>query len=381
MMSTALKLKRLFLICAVLCWCGCDPAATFSPSGNTVKIGVIAPFSGPRQAKGAQGLAGMQSARKLQPLLQNGDRIELVAENDANDPVLAVEALRKLAEEEKVAAIITFSDSDPVLAMARAADVYEIPILAATATHPEITRQSRYVSQLCFDDNFQGTVAALFVRDELLIDTAAVFHKPDNAYSSYLAAKFENKFESIGGMITDRVALGPETADLPDAIKGVHANAPELLYLPLGAEDVLQISAEIRSRGWRPKLMGSDGLMSNLIAQHEDELELLEGLLATDFFVDGMALTPFGKKAGSDYGIGVSTFTALGTEGYAVLRDAMNRCSNPEDRQCVSDQIRKTSNFEGLAGSISIGSDGKARRPLFIKMLRGGRPEFVVKVY
>jgi hypothetical protein len=36
---------------------------------------------------------------------------------------------------------------------------------------------------------------------------------------------------------------------------------------------------------------------------------------------------------------------------------------------------------EQTAGSITIGSDGKVRRPLFIKTLRDGRPEFVVKVY
>ncbi|MBW1838003.1 MAG: ABC transporter substrate-binding protein [Deltaproteobacteria bacterium] len=112
----------LILIAFVFQLSGCDQKPSISPSGRTIKIGIIAPFSGPHQAKGKEGLTGIKTAMQSQPFLQNGDRIELVVENDENDPVLTVKLLKKLVEKAKVSAIITFSGSDPVLAMAKVAD-------------------------------------------------------------------------------------------------------------------------------------------------------------------------------------------------------------------------------------------------------------------
>jgi branched-chain amino acid transport system substrate-binding protein len=262
----------------------------------------------------------------LQPYLQNGDRIELVVEDDKNDPALTVERLKKLVEKDRVSAIITFSSSKPVLAMGKVADKHKTPILAALATHPDITKDNGFISQLAFDDDFQGTVAALFVRDDLLIDTVAVFNDPTSVYSSYLAAEFERKFKSIGGEITDRIALAEETAELSEVIKGVYDHTPELLYLPLSVKDVIRVVREVRKLDWKPEMMGSDGLISTMIAQHKEEINLVEGMLATDHFAHRMLLTPFGKRAAEMYSKMYkdtgTAHVALGAEGYALLLDA-----------------------------------------------------------
>jgi len=378
-MKNLIHLATLF---ALVFWLGaCEQKKTVEPSGKALKIGIIAPFSRPQHAKGEEGLSGMETARQLQPYLQNGDRIELVVEDDKNDPALSVQALKKLAEKDKVAAIITFSSSNPVLAMAKVADDYKTPILAALATHPTVTRGNRFISQLCFDDDFQGTVAALFVRDELLIDKVAVFSDPDNSYSRYLAAKFESKFKSIGGEITDTIHFKAETGDLFKIIESVHAKTPELFYLPLFADDVLRIIREVRKRGWAPKMMGSDGLISNMLASHKAELDLVEDMMATDVFAHGMPLTSFGKTVVDKHKGPRTHYAGLGAEGYALLRDALNRCSDPEDRTCINHQIRSTDHFEGITGHITIGPDGKARRPLCIDSIHNGLSKFIVKVY
>ena len=364
---------------------GCDQKPAIEPSGKTIKVGIIAPFSGSDHAKGKEGLKGMQTAMHLQPYLQNGDRIELVAENDEDDPALTVKLLKKLVAIEKVSAIMTFSSSGPVLAMAKVADEYKTPIFAALATHPDTTKHNGFISQLCFDDDFQGTVAALFVRDDLLIDKVAVFSNPGSFYSSHLAAKFAGKFKSIGGEITDTISLTEETGDLSKVIKRVHDNAPELLYLPISAKDLIRIISEVRKLGWKPKMMGSDGLISTMLAQGKEEIDLVDGMLATDFFAHGMPLTPFGKRVTDTYrekykGTG-TIYAALAVEGYAILLNAMNRCSDPADRECINRQIRSTINFTGLVGNITIGPNGKAQRPLCINSIHDGRSQFIFKVH
>jgi branched-chain amino acid transport system substrate-binding protein len=360
---------------------GCDQKPTIEHSGKTIKVGIIAPISGPDHTYGEEGIRGMQTAMRLQPSLRNGDHIELVVKDDKNDQALTVALLEKLVVEDKVSAIITFSSSSPVLAMAKVADDYKTPILAVLATHPDVTAQNNFISQLGFDDNFQGIVTALFVRDDLLVDTVAVFSNPDSAYSSHLASKFVGKFKSIGGEITDEIALKEKAGGLSEIIKSVHEKSPELLYLPIGTPDVIRIVREVRKLDWEPKLMGSDGFISNMLAEHPEELDLAEGMLAADFFAHGMPLAAFGKKA-KDAVEGTPTiFSALGVEGYAILLNAINRCNDPTDRECINRKLRSTIDFSGIAGRLTIGPNGKTQRPLFINTLEDGRSKFVVKVY
>jgi branched-chain amino acid transport system substrate-binding protein len=327
----------------------------------------------------------METARQLQPYLQNGDRVELVAEDDKNDPALTVEMLKKLVEKDRVSAIMTFSSSKPVLAMAKLADNYQTPVLAAVATHPDVTKDNTFISQLGFDDDFQGIVAALFVRDDLLVDTVAVFNNPTSVYSSHLAAEFERKFKSIGGEITDTISLTEGTNDLPEVIKGVYGQKPELLYLPISVKDVVRVVREVHKLNWKPEMMGGDGLISTMLAQHKEDIDLVDGMLATDFFAHGMPLTPFGNRARKKYRENYketgTSYAALGAEGYAILLDAINRCSDPADRDCINRQIRSTTNFTGIIGNITIGSNGKAKRPLCINSIKRGRSKFIFKVY
>ena len=155
------KMYRTWLAVLILFLVGaCEQKPVVEPRGKTIKIGVIAPFSGSDVAKGKEGLNGVRAVTQMQPLLNNGDRIEIVTKDDRNDPKRSVMALHELAEKEKVSAVITLSGSGPVLSMARVADRYKVPILAGLATHPEVTQKSDYVSQVCFDNIFQGKVAA-----------------------------------------------------------------------------------------------------------------------------------------------------------------------------------------------------------------------------
>ena len=375
----------LILIFFVSCLGGCDQKPAVKPSGKAIKVGIIAPFSGPVFAYGEEGLKGIRIAMQLQPYLQNASRIELIVADDQNDPALTVSLLKKLVEKDNVSAIITFSSSKPVLAMAKVADGYQTPILAALATHPDITKHNDFISQLLFDDDFQGVVAALFVRDDLLIDTVAVFKNPTSAYSSHLAAEFERKFKSIGGEITDTVSLTEEIADLSKIVERVHAHSPELLYLPIKVKDVLRVIREVRKLDWNPKMMGGDGLVSTMLSQHADDLDLVDGMLATDFMAHEMPLTPYGERARKRYRDQYedkrTSHAAIGAEAYAILFNAMNRCSDSADRECINKQIRSTTNFTGIIGNITIRPNGKTQRPLCITAIQGGRSKFIFKVY
>ena len=47
---------------------GCDQKPAIEPSGKTIKVGIIAPFSGSDHAKGKEGLKGMEDRYSIAAL-------------------------------------------------------------------------------------------------------------------------------------------------------------------------------------------------------------------------------------------------------------------------------------------------------------------------
>ena len=364
---------------------GCDRPEIIKPSGNTIKIGVIGPFSGPDRAMGEDGLRGIQTVMHMHPYLGNGDRVELVIEDDKNEPDLSLNGLKKLATEDEVSSILFLSSSAPGLAVNGLADSYQIPVLVLLASHPDIAKEKKYVSQLIFDNIFQGRVAALFVRDELLIDRVAVFQNPKSFHSTSLAKEFIRKFEDIGGSIAANIQVTDATDDLEETLERLQKTKTQLLYLPVEVEDFIRISTVLEEMDWAPERMGSDGLVAGVLRQHPEETNLLEGAIEIDLYAQDIQGTPFGKRAGKIYqklfDKPGNSFTGIGVEGYAILQQSMNSCTRPGDGQCINSMIHNMDNFEGIMGRISIHSDGKAERPLIVNRIRNGRMQFLVKVY
>ena len=369
----------IFAIYTILC--GCERKASIPPSGKIVKVGIIAPLTGSDASQGKDGLSGVYTALKLMPLLDNGDRVEIVIKDDQNDPDKSVNALKEIVEIDGVAAVVTFSSSGPVLALGRVANEYQTPIIAALATHPDVVKTNNFVSQVCFDNVFQGNVAALYVRDELLIDRVAVFDSQDSIYTGNMAAIFAEKFTSLGGEITDRIRLQSGEEDLSAVLTRVRLKQPELLYLPIAIKDVIRIVQVVRTMGWAPKLMASDGLMASAVSRDPDQVELLDGIVETDLFHYDSQKTRFGEKAIKAHKGRKNSYSALGVESFAILLKAMNRCIDPTDKSCINRQIRTTKDFEGILGKISIDSQGRAYRPVVINAIKGGRLHHIVKVY
>lgn len=371
------------LVLSLILVCCSNEVDTVQPSGRTIKIGVIGPFTGDDRVIGKAGLYGAETALALQPMLRNGDAVELVLKDDQGKPANAVKALESLVHD-GVTAVLSLSRSSSVLALTAVANDHQIPILATIATHPEVT-QSGYVSQLVFDDTVQGKVSALYARDELLIDRAAVFSYPDEPHSSFLASQFIRTFESVGGVITGHIQLNRSKWDEEATIKRLKGANTELAYAPIRAADMLEYSKFCIALGWKPVTIGSDGLLSEVMLKHADSLSEFSGLTAPEVLSTNQPFTTYGKKVVKKYeklfeGVG-TTLAVLGVEGMAVLLQALDRCDNPLDPSCVNTKIRSTRRFQGIMGRITIGADGKAVRPVIINAIKGDHLVFKVKVY
>ena len=363
---------------------GCDKPREPFVTGRSVKIGVIGPMSGPDKAWGESGLSGVKTALKLQPFLYNGSKVEIVVEDDQNQPELARKALLKLAGDDSFSSIIIMSNSEVVLALVEIAEELSIPILATISTHPDITKNNSYISQLLFDDHFQASVAASYVRDELLAERVGVMIDENNPHSEYLARQFIVKFDSTGGSCKE-FSVNKESKNLLAGLKSLQYQEIDFLYVPLDAEHVVSIAQLLQQIDYHPVMLGSDVLQATILLQHSDKLDLVNGMLATDPFSSTIPPTDYGKKIHHHYQKSFSTpgtvLAALAAEGTSIMLSAINRCPEQSDRSCINNKLRSTRDFIGMFGKISIGMDGKAERPIFINIIDDNKLRSVVKVY
>lgn len=365
---------------------GCDPGNQAGHDLETVKIGVIAPFSGPGKVWGENALMGVETALAAEGIISKGIKPVLVLEDDKNQPELTRQKLQKLVEVDNVSAVLLFSDSNAVLAAIELIEHCQTPILIFYPAHPDVAK-TKWVSQVSFDDKIQATVAALYVIDELLIDHAAVVKDSHNQKSVALADAFAAKFIKSGGGI-ELVDIGEGHTDFSSVAASLRLSGVEFLYLPLGARQVTEIEREMRQIDWNPQAMVSAGLLSSLMLENEDDPEIVDGLLATEVYTADLPETDFGKKVKpvfkkfrTQYDQPGTTYAGLGCEGMSILLEAMARCDDRSDRQCINRMLRSTDSFGGLAGRVRIMKNGTVERPVFINTIHNKRLEFVVKIY
>ena len=373
------------LLPLILLTAGCDRSSPITPSGKVVKIGFIGPHHGSDQDQGQNTLKGVRAGQTIIPLLKNGDRIEVIAEDSGNDPAATRRAMQKLVQDEGVSALLLGLNSQSLLQVMQFAESLQTPIIALTATHPDIVSGSTFINQLCFNDDTQGAVAALFVRDELLIKRAAVIVDPGDPHSKQLQTAFEKKFTATSGILT---GSHPVTEMDKELLLHLQAQETELLYLPISAQSLLQEQSTLEEMNWSPKIMAVDGLLASVLGQFPEQAGNIDGIYATDVFSDSgdfVRHKRLGRAVEASFD-GLfegekNTFTGLGVEGYAIVLYAMNQCLPAPDRQCINTAIRSTRNFEGTMSKISIDSSGRASRPVYVNTVENGLLDSVVKVY
>lgn len=384
-----LRFSYYILVSVILFCCSCDSKVPEKfvpkPDAQKVKIGVIAPLSGSNKTQGNMGLQGIKTALRWKPALLNGDWIELVVEDDQNIPEKTASVYKKLVEKDQVQGVLVMSSSASVLSLIPLSDKYKTPVMALIASHPDIALTSKYMHQVCFDDEFQGKVSALYARDELLMGKVALFVDNENPHSKALADIFKQKFTRIGGTVEMTFPINTEWAHLLDSLKYLKEKDVELLYMPVRSDKFIGISKALNKIGWHPVRMGSDGLMSDVRDKYRNDFNLMEGVLGVDFYSSNAPKTETGEilyntyfQLYHDQG---STHVISGMEGYLLFFDAMNRSDDFNDRDQINQEIRETIDFEGVMGKISINSKGKALRPLYVNTIKNGKLKFLVKVY
>ncbi len=340
-----------------------------------VKIGVVLPLSGAIGGYGQSANKGITLINELKPTLANGDTIKLVVVDNKSDKIESANAMQKLVSSDKVDAVIGALTSTNTLAMTKIADDTKTPLIAPVATNDRVTKGRNYVSRVCFSDSFQGVIGANLAYNDLKAKKAAVLFDSGSDYSIGLTKAFKQQFTKLGGKIEIEAQVPAGTKDFKAQISSVKAKGVDVVYIPIYSNEAALIAIQSKQLGLNVPFIGGDGIAADKVF-FEVGKEAIEGYMATDYYSPDAKQTPKGAEFMAAYAKKynnekVHTFAAMIADAYGIITSAMEKCTNPKDKECVNQNIRATKNFEGITGTISL-ENGDAVRSAVINEVKSG---------
>jgi branched-chain amino acid transport system substrate-binding protein len=372
------KTALVLLLAALAFSCGGER----NPSGQGIELGFFGALTGP-QATFA--LSGRNGARLAIDEINAaggvlGKKLSLLAEDDRNEPSEAASAVSKLITRNHVVALIGENASSRSLAAAPIAQNYGVPMVSPSSTNVEVTKKGDYIFRVCFIDPYQGKALALFARQNLKANTAAILIDSKSDYSVGLAAAFENSFTAAGGKVVSQVKYAEGDSDFSAQLTTLSAIKPDVLFVPGYYTDAGLIARQARGLGLQSVLLGADGWDSPKLTEIGGAA--VEGsYFSNHYSVDdpSPAVRKFVDSYKKAYGAEPDSIAALSYDAARLVADAIKRAGSTEGKR-VRDALASTKDFSGVTGNITMDADrNPVKLPVILKVVNG-RPTFAAAI-
>jgi branched-chain amino acid transport system substrate-binding protein len=353
-----------------------------NPEAQRIEIGFFGALTGP-QATFA--LSGKNGARLAIDQLNAaggvlGQKLELLVEDDHNEPSEAASAVSKLITRDHVVALIGENASSRTLAAAPIAQNYQVPMVSPSSTNVEVTKKGDYIFRVCFIDPYQGKALATFARETLHAKTAALLVDAKSDYSVGLAESFRKAFTAAGGEIVQELKYSEGDSDFSAQLTVLRNSSPDALMVPGYYTDAGLIARQARSLGIQSVLLGADGWDSPKLAEIGGAA--VEGAYFSNHYsVDdpSPAVKTFVDDYRKVYGAAPDSIAALSYDAARLIADAMRRAGSTEGKR-VRDSLASTTDFPGVTGTITMDPDRNPVKPAVILKVEEGKFRYAATV-
>ncbi len=358
-----------------------------TPAPETLKVAVIAPFSGEFEPLGRAVRDGILLAVEEWNAQGGvlGRKVEIALVDSSLDEPCSFRAGREAArvaihdeEASFILGAVCWQTSEGVAQVVMEENALQI---SPATVDPELTRddegQTRaQVFRIGFTDTAQGRAMARFAREELVAQTAALLIAEGNRYAATLAAAFEETFVEDGGEIVARERYDPEAEVFYDALTDVRDTAPDVIYLPGYAAVANRLVDQARAFGVNARFLGSDGWNAPAL----DTTVVAGSYFTAHYFAGDMRLgvRRWIKRFQARYIVAPDALATMGYEAATVLFAAIQHAEST-DPTAVAEAM-ETMEFELITGRMHYDTHHDPIRPILILQVRGGEVHYVTSI-
>ena len=294
----------------------------------------------------------------------DGRQIQLVMYDDHNSAADAVRALQRLANEDKVVAVVASYTSEVALALEPWSGRLHMPTITPGAASDDLGKRV-HADYEHLKYSFQGYLASAFLAlstcdsaKDLLVGkfnmkTAAIFSE-DAAWTTPLDAGYQACLPKIGLQVVDEIRFNPDTTDFTPIFNRIEAKKPDVMITGIshaGVQPTVQwANQQVPIPMW--------GVSSQATSSTfwKDTNGQTEGVALNIIAVDNVATTPktipFAQAYTQKYGItpaytGYTTYDAI-----YVIADAVHRAGGTDADKMVG--ALETTKYQGTVGMIEF---------------------------
>lgn len=344
-------------------WLGALALALLLPAAAVaadIKVGLMCPLTGKWASEG-------QDMKNIVSLLVdetnskggiNGQKIDLVVEDDAGDPRSAALAAQKLASA-GVAAVIGTYGSAVTEASQNILDEAGLVQIGTGSTSVRLTEKGLPLFfRTCPRDDAQGKSAAAAIAKGGY-KAVALLHD-NSSYAKGLAQETRAVLDKAGVKVVFYDALTPGERDYTAILTKLKAAAPDLVFFTGYYPETGMLLRQKKEMGWDVPMMGGDA------ANHQDLVKIAGPEAAAGYFFISPPLpqdmdTPeaasfLGAYKARHDSVPVSVWAVLAGDAYKAIEAAL-AAGKSESAQMAA-WLKQLKDLPGLSGPLGFDAKG-----------------------
>ena len=336
------------------------PAAPAAKPEVVVKLGHVAPMTGPQAHLGKDNESGAVLAIEdlnAQALEIGGAKVkfELVSEDDQADPKQGTIVAQKLVDA-KVNGVVGHLNSGTTIPASKLYFDAGLPQVSPSATNPKYTQQGFATAfRVMANDVQQGKVLGEFAAKQGVKTVAIIDDR--TAYGQGLADEFRKAAEAAGLKVVANEYTNDKATDFKAILTKIKSTKAELVFF--GGMDAQggPMVKQMKDLGIKAKFVGGDGVCT-------PEFMKLAGPAADGEFcslpgvpLEQLAKGPeFKQKFNTRFGYEIQLYAPNAYDAVMVIADSMKRADSVEPAAYLP-KIRETK-MEGVSGHIEFDEVG-----------------------
>ena len=318
----------------------------------------------------------------------NGKKLKIVSFDTASKPEQAVVGVRKLAEDDKVMAIIGPFSSGECRVAFPVGERTGVVMMSMASSAPKLAEPFTYGLRNTSDEGYMfQRVMKTLQEKKYPIATGAMAYATDDVISKTMGEiVLPNIMKAAGTELKGSVTFQTQAFDLSAQVSQLKATPTDLIGVGSGPDAAIRLAQELRRQGHKGRLVAGSTIA-------DSELAIRMGatgngtVIPTTFFggVSDKAKTfeaefvKRAKAAGVDR-TAASQFDAAAYDIVLFYAHAMKEGKVTGDpaklaaeRTAIRDILRKMPPYPALEGPISFGKNGDALKPVYIIEMQSGK--------
>jgi len=352
------------VLCAAIATAFFAAAPAHAADEEIVKIGHVAPISGPQSHLGKDNEDGAQMA--IDELNAKGTMIggkkvkfELIKEDDAADPKQGAAVAQKLVDAH-VNGVVGHLNSGTTIPASKIYSDAGIPQISPSATNPKYTQQGfKTAFRVCANDAQLGSVLGKYAATNLKGKTIAVIDDT-SAYGEGVAAEFRKAAIKAGAKVVDTEHTNDKATDFQAILTNVKGKKPDVVFYGGMDAQAGPMLRQMKQLAIGSKFMGGDGICSTELSKlagdsiGNGQVVCAEAGGVTKDKEAGM--TDFKARFQKKFGTEVQIYAPYTYDAVMVMVDAMKKAKSAEPAKYLP--FLSKEDYDGVTGHIAFDEKG-----------------------